>query len=131
MLHVSQSGSPDYALDEKELTGLLRELTKDDWLKMLEIPKDRIPHAVVLRGTRNLKTRYAAMRERFSRVRDIGSPNGLLEDVFIGMLGDTWLPLLLLWAPYWEPGDKLEGVVIFCRFHLGGSGGLVSDESVI
>ncbi len=56
---------------------------------MLEIPEDRSPHAVLLWGTRNLKTRYTTMRERFSRVMDIGSPNGLLEDVLIGMLGDT------------------------------------------
>lgn len=68
---------------------MLRELTKEDWMTMLGIPQNRAPQALLLWGTRNLKTRYAAMRQRFSQVLDIGSPNGLLEDVLIGMLGDT------------------------------------------
>lgn len=64
-------------------------MTKDDWMSMLGIPRDRTPQALLLWGTRNLKRRYAAMRSRFGEVFEIGSPNGLLEDVFIGTLGDA------------------------------------------
>jgi purine-nucleoside phosphorylase len=67
---------------------MLGELTKDDWMKMLGIPQNRVPQAVLLWGTRNLKTRYTAMRQRFRQVHEIGSPNGLLDDVLVGMLGD-------------------------------------------
>jgi len=67
---------------------MLGEMTRDEWMKMLGIPPDRIPQAVLLWGTRNLKLRCTSMRRRFSRVFEIGSPNGLLDDVFIGMLGD-------------------------------------------
>ncbi|HEY5119445.1 MAG TPA: hypothetical protein VII90_08325 [Anaerolineales bacterium] len=67
---------------------MLGELTKDDWMKMLGIHQNRVPQAVLLWGTRNLKTRYTAMRQRFRQVHEIGSPNGLLDDILIGMLGD-------------------------------------------
>lgn len=68
---------------------MLRELTKNDWMAMLGIPQARVPQALLLWGTRNLKARYATMREHFTQVLEIGSPNGLLEDVLIGMRGDT------------------------------------------
>lgn len=67
---------------------MLAEMTRDDWMKMLGIPPGRIPQVVLLWGTRNLSQRCASMRRRFSKVLEIGSPNGLLDDVFIGMLGD-------------------------------------------
>ncbi len=68
---------------------MLREMTKDDWMAMLEIPQSRVPQALLLWGTRNLKACYATMREHFTQVLEVGSPNGLLEDVLIGMSGDT------------------------------------------
>jgi uridine phosphorylase len=55
-------------------------------MSMLSIPEERIPKALILRGTRNLKSHYAAYRQRFTNVLDIGSPNGVIEDVFIGNL---------------------------------------------
>ena len=70
---------------------MLRELTKEDWMAMLGIPGTHIPYALLLWGTRNLKTRYEAMRTRFDQVLEIGSPNGLIEDVFIGKLGGVCL----------------------------------------
>jgi uridine phosphorylase len=68
---------------------MLRELTKKDWMAVLGIPETRVPQALLLWGTRNLKSRYATMREHFTQVLEIGSPNGLLEDVLIGLRGDT------------------------------------------
>ena len=65
---------------------MLRELTKKDWLSILNIPESRIPNVLILRGTRNLKSQYEQHRKYFTNILDIGSPNGILEDVFIGDL---------------------------------------------
>lgn len=63
---------------------MLRELTKSDWLSLLAIPADRVPVALLLRGTRNLKTNYEKHKALFADVLEVGSPNGIFEDVFIG-----------------------------------------------
>lgn len=68
---------------------MLRDLTKADWLSMLDIPEERIPKALILRGTRNLRTQYEIYRMHFSNILEIGSPNGVLEDVLIGDLKDN------------------------------------------
>lgn len=68
---------------------MLRDLTKEDWMAMLGIPQTHVPQALMLWGTRNLKRRYAAMEPRFGQVLEIGTPNGLVEDVLIGRLGQT------------------------------------------
>lgn len=67
---------------------MLKDLTKEDWLSILNIPAERIPKALVLRGTRNLKTQYQLYRHYFTNILEIGSPNGVLEDVFIGELNN-------------------------------------------
>jgi uridine phosphorylase len=66
---------------------MLRELTRSDWLSILGIAADAVPRALLLRGTRNLKTQYAAYREYFSDIHEIGTPNALVEDVLVGTLG--------------------------------------------
>ena len=66
---------------------MLRELTREDWLSILGIPPTLVPHALVLRGTRNLKTQYAAYKQMFDDVLELGTPNGVLEDVLIGTVG--------------------------------------------
>lgn len=68
---------------------MLRDMTRDDWLSWLELEPEQIPHAIVLRGTRNLKRHYAAHQAHFTDVVHVGSPNGLFEDVFIGRLDDV------------------------------------------
>jgi len=68
---------------------MLRELTKHDWLSMLAIPTERIPSSLILWGTRNLKSRYDTMREFFYDVLEVGSPNGIIEDVLIGKIDGT------------------------------------------
>jgi hypothetical protein len=62
---------------------MLRDLTKGDWLSMLGIPEDRIPQVLLLRGTRDLKGRSRQMREYFNDILPIGSPNGVIDDVFL------------------------------------------------
>jgi uridine phosphorylase len=66
---------------------VLKDLTKADWLQILNLPEERIPAVLILRGTRNFKTRYQAIVPFFSNVLEVGSPNGILEDVLIGEVG--------------------------------------------
>lgn len=66
---------------------MLRELTKSDWQAILDLATEQLPHALILRGTRNLKHHYQAYADWFSEITEIGSPNGVFEDVFIGQHG--------------------------------------------
>jgi putative acetyltransferase len=63
---------------------MLRGLTRGDWLAWLGIPEERIPQALILRGTRNLKANYEKHRLLFDDVLEVGPPNGIFEDVLIG-----------------------------------------------
>jgi uridine phosphorylase len=63
---------------------MLKDLTRDDWLAFLDLDPARIPSVLLLRGTRNLRTRYEQHRGLFDDVVEVGSPNGLFEDVFVG-----------------------------------------------
>jgi len=63
---------------------VLKDLSREDWLGFLDLPAQRIPSTLILRGTRNLRTRYEAYRSLFNDVLEIGSPNGLFEDLFVG-----------------------------------------------
>lgn len=63
---------------------MLKDLTKRDWLGILGISAEIVPSVLILRGTRNLKRNHALYSKRFQRVHEVGSPNGLVEDVFIG-----------------------------------------------
>ncbi len=63
---------------------MLKELTRADWLALLELPEDRIPDVLVLRGTRNLKVHYDRHRALFADVREVGSPNGIIDHVMVG-----------------------------------------------
>jgi purine-nucleoside phosphorylase len=63
---------------------VLKELTKADWLRILNLPEARIPAAVILRGTRNFRFQYNAILPFFDNVLEVGTPNGIIEDVLIG-----------------------------------------------
>jgi purine-nucleoside phosphorylase/ribosomal protein S18 acetylase RimI-like enzyme len=65
---------------------MLKELTKADWLNILGLPESRIPAVLIVRGTRNLRSKYRAMLPYFDDVLEVGTPNGILEDVLIGDL---------------------------------------------
>ena len=67
---------------------MLKDLTREDWLSILNIPETRIPLALILRGTRNLKSYYQVYRQHFTDLLEVGTPNSVLEDVFIGDLED-------------------------------------------
>jgi uridine phosphorylase len=68
---------------------MLKDLTKQDWLSFLGIPEELVPRALLLRGTRNLKSNYAKHKALFHDVLEVGSPNGIFEDVFIGRRGEA------------------------------------------
>ncbi|MCL4545839.1 MAG: hypothetical protein M1118_14830 [Chloroflexi bacterium] len=64
---------------------MLGELTRHDWQAFLKIPEHLIPPVLILRGTRNLKAQYELYRGYFDEVIEIGTPNGVLEDVLVGV----------------------------------------------
>jgi uridine phosphorylase len=63
---------------------MLRDLSRTDWLSILGIREAQIPRALLLRGTRNLKSQYDVYRQYFGDVVEIGTPNGIIEDLLIG-----------------------------------------------
>lgn len=65
---------------------MLRDLTKMDWQRMLCLPDEHIPQALLLRGTRNLKLQCDLHRRYFDDIIELGLPNGIIEDVFVGRI---------------------------------------------
>lgn len=78
---------------------MLKELGKADWMDFLAISDDEIPEVLLLRGTRNLRRHYTGYSALFSDVREIGSPNGLFEDVLIGRFGDRRIAYASVYGP--------------------------------
>ena len=66
---------------------MLKELTRADWLSILNLPKRRVPLVLLLRGTRNLRHWYRAAQEHFTNVLELGTPNGILDDLFVADIG--------------------------------------------
>ena len=67
---------------------MLKELTRADWLALLHLPEDRVPEVLVLRGTRSLDLHFARHRALFDSVEEIRVPNGVIEHVLVGMIGE-------------------------------------------
>jgi purine-nucleoside phosphorylase len=63
---------------------VLKDLSKGDWISILNLPASRIPAALILRGTRNLRSRYLQMQANFAKAIHLGTPNGIIEDVLVG-----------------------------------------------
>jgi purine-nucleoside phosphorylase/ribosomal protein S18 acetylase RimI-like enzyme len=63
---------------------MLKDLTRADWLDILGVPAARVPAALIVRGTRNFQSKYRAMLPHFDNVLEVGTPNGIIEDVLIG-----------------------------------------------
>jgi uridine phosphorylase len=66
---------------------MLKDLTRTDWLSILNIPERRVPLVLLVRGTRNLKHWYQLGQQHFTNVLELGAPNGILDDLFVGDLG--------------------------------------------
>ncbi|MCC6704877.1 MAG: hypothetical protein IT334_08350 [Thermomicrobiales bacterium] len=78
---------------------MLKELGRTDWMQALGIAEEEIPEVLLLRGTRNLRRHFTGYRELFTDVREIGSPNGLFEDVLIGRLGERRIAYASVYGP--------------------------------
>ncbi len=65
---------------------MLKDLTRQDWLSMLNIPEERVPLALIVRGTRNLKHWYQSSKKYFTDILEVKTPNGVLDDIFVGTL---------------------------------------------
>lgn len=68
---------------------MLKELSRSDWLSFLDIPEQMVPEILILRGTRNLKTKYQIYKPYFENVLELDSPNGIIDDVLIGAYNHT------------------------------------------
>jgi uridine phosphorylase len=90
---------------------LLKDLTRSDWMDMLAISEPEVPDVLVLRGTRNLRRHFNGYRGLFTDVRELGSPNGLFEDVLIGRLGTR----PIAYASVYGPAMASEIVHVFGR----------------
>lgn len=97
---------------------MLKELTRDDWLGFLGLEPAQVPRRLIVRGTRNLRRRYEAYAALFDDVVEIGSPNGLFEDVFIGRRQGA----LVGYASVYGPAMASEIVHVF---------GVLGTEAVI
>lgn len=78
---------------------MLRELTGSDWRSILQLTSDEIPEVLLLRGTRNLRRHYLAYAALCEDVRELGSPNALFEDVFVGLLNDRRVGYASVYGP--------------------------------
>lgn len=65
---------------------MLADLTREDWLKALQLPPEWAPQAVWLRGTRNLGPQLQEHRRHFQELAPLTIPNGIFEDFFIGRM---------------------------------------------
>src|SRR4051794_26166332 len=52
---------------------VLKDLTREDWLDMLGIDPRHVPEVALLRGTRNLQSKYDSYLALFDTVHEIGS----------------------------------------------------------
>ena len=108
---------------------MLKELKPSDLMRMFSIPEGRAPEALILWGTRNLKSRYAAMMPLFDNVLQVGSPNGVIEDVLIGDVAGTTIAYASVYgAPMASEITHIFGVLGTRRvIQIGTCGGLADD----
>jgi len=93
---------------------MLKELRKSDWLSLLKIPENKIPKALVLHGTRNLKSNCVKHKAYFADVLEARSPNGIFEDVLIG----SYKSVIVGYASVY--GDAMASEIMVL-FGVGGS----------
>ena len=108
---------------------MLRDLTKSDWLKILQLPEEKIPHTLIIRGTRNLTAKYESHKKYFSNVIDLKFPNGIFENMFIGDLNGNSVGFATVYgAPMASEVVHLFGVLgTSLVVQIGCCGGLVND----
>lgn len=105
---------------------MLKELTKHDWLKMLSLSEQEVPHTLILRGTRNLTEKFENHKKYFTDVREVIFPNGVFENIFIGNLNGHLVAFATVYgAPMASEVVHLFGVLgTTMVIHTGCCGGL-------
>jgi purine-nucleoside phosphorylase len=78
---------------------VLRELTREDWLSILNLDERHVPETLMLRGTRNLRRNFEKYRRLFADALEIGSPNGLFEDILVGKIGERQVGYASVYGP--------------------------------
>ncbi len=77
---------------------MLADLERDDWLNILELGAHEVPAALIMRGTRNLKARLAQHYALLEDARELGSPNGIFEDILLGSHNGTRIALACVYG---------------------------------
>ncbi len=105
---------------------MLRELTKADWLSILQLDEAQIPPVLILRGTRNLRRHFDRYRALLTAPIDVGSPNGLFEDVVIGERDGRRWDTHRSMGRRWPPRSRTSSAVLGTRavIQTGVCGGL-------
>lgn len=108
---------------------MLRDLTKSDWLKILQLPEDKIPNSLIIRGTRNLTAKYESHKKYFSNVIELKFPNGIFENIFIGELNGNSVGFATVYgAPMASEIVHLFGVLgTSLVIQIGCCGGLINE----
>ena len=66
---------------------------------ILQLDDAQIPSVLILRGTRNLRRHFDSYRALLTDPYDVGSPNGLFEDVVIGWRGGLTVGFAAVYGP--------------------------------
>lgn len=100
---------------------MLADLMRDDWLGILGLGPEEAPAALIMRGTRNLKTRLAQHRELLADAHELGSPNGIFEDILLGSYRGVRLAMACVYgAPMASEIAHVFGVIGVSRIVLTG-----------
>jgi uridine phosphorylase/ribosomal protein S18 acetylase RimI-like enzyme len=78
---------------------MLKELTRADWLNILDLPEARVPAVLIVRGTRNFRSRYREMLPYFDDALEVGTPNGVVEDVLVGKVRGRSVGFACVYGP--------------------------------
>lgn len=108
---------------------MLADLTREDWLKALQLPAEWAPRALWLRGTRNLGPQLAEHRRYFDEFAPFAIPNGLFEDFVIGRMEGIPVAFASVYGP--SMASELThvcGVLGAKLVLLTGCCGILADE---
>ncbi|MBI3927864.1 MAG: hypothetical protein HY319_20150 [Armatimonadetes bacterium] len=111
---------------------MLAELTRETWMSMLALEPEEVPRALLLRGTRNLRTYYEQYARHLEKPRELRLPNGLLEDVCLGRLDGVPVAYASVYgAPMAAEVVHVAGVLgVPLVVHTGCYGALAGDIEI-
>lgn len=63
---------------------MLAQLNCDDWLQVFGLKTEEVPSTLILRGTRQLKSRLQQYAQLLTDVRELTATNGIFDDIVLG-----------------------------------------------